>query len=120
MYTFYMDKGFLGYLNCMYTPHRGTIMFPLNFRLLKENYIFKKIRIRIKWAHGIVKIFWKLIVKFLNFKLDSNPDLHVKHLRVSHLLANFRNCYRGNSLYNIVSFSYSPPTIDEHVNNFNK
>lgn len=115
IYTLYSDKGFAGVWLCIRTPHRGTLMFPLNDRQCRENHVMKKIRVRVEWAYGEVKKFWKLVAKYLFFKLDENPELCLQHIRVAHLLNNFRTCYRGNSLSDVTSFSLMPPSIEEYV-----
>ena len=114
-YCFYGDKGFSGIWLNIRTPRRGTLLFPLNARQNRENLIMKKVRIRVEWAYAIVKMIWKLVLKFLFFKLDQNNELCMQHLRVSHLLCNFRACYRGNSASDVTSFDCLPPDIDEHV-----
>ena len=118
-YCFYADNGFLGGWTNIRTPHRGTLMFPLTARLRKENVVMTKIRIRVEWAHGIVKSYWKLATKYLFLKLDQNADLVIQTLRVSCLVSNFRTCYRGNSLSNVVSFDCAPPSIEECLNSNN-
>ena len=77
----------------------------------------KKIRIRVEWACGVVKTFWKLVVKNLCFKLDQNNDLRLQALRVTYFLTDFRTCYRGNSVSEVISFSHAPPSIEDHINN---
>ena len=97
-------------------PHRGTIQFPLNNRLRKENVVMCKIRIRVEWSYEIIKTFWKQVIKHLCFKLDQNSDLCLQTLRAIHLLSNFRICYRGISMSDLLSFSHTPPSADEHIN----
>jgi len=38
----------------------------------------KKIRVRIEWHYAIVKMFWKLVIKFLFFKLDDQNQMCMK------------------------------------------
>ena len=64
---FHGDNGFLGGWNCIRTPHRGTLLFPLNNRLRKENVVMKKIRVRVEWFHGMIKSMFKLVDKCLFF-----------------------------------------------------
>ena len=78
-----------------------------------------KIRVRAEWAYDMIKIYWKLTMKFLYFKLDQNNDLVLQQIRVTHLISNFRACYRGNSISDVVSFEVMPPTIEEYFNNIN-
>ena len=78
-----------------------------------------KIRIRVEWAHAIIKMHWKLTMKFLQFKLDQNNDLALQQIRVTHLISNFRACHRGNSISDVVSFDMMPPTIEEYLSNIN-
>ena len=115
-HSFHADNGFLGTWLSIRTTHRGSALFSLNARLLKENIVMKKSRIRKKWSYGIVKTFWKLVTKCLYFKLDQNSELCQQKWRVSFLLCNDRTCYRGNSLSDVTSFSHALPTIEEHLN----
>lgn len=114
-YAFYSDKGFLGQWRCICCPHSGSHIFPLNRRQIKENEIMKKLRIRIEWAYSILKMSWKLTIKFLFLKLDQNKDLCLQHIRLCHLLSNFKCCYRGNSLSDVVLFCELLSSIDDYV-----
>jgi len=120
-YSLYADKGFSGMWLSIRTPYRGTLLFLLNSWQRRENYIMKQLRVRIEWAYSIMKSIWKLIIKYLYFKLDQNSKLCIQHLRVSHLITNFRTYYRGNSLLDVSSFIILPPTADgyfSYKNNF--
>ena len=117
IYCLHANNGFLEAWLAIRIPHRSTSQFLLNNRLHKENEVMKKIRIRIEWSYGLIKSFWKLVTHYLSFKLDQNHELCVQTLRVTYLLFNFRTCYKGNSISDVVSFSHSPPTIKEYLNN---
>jgi len=69
-YSFYADEGCSGIWLCIRMPHRGTLMFLLNSCQQRENFVIKEVRMHIEWAYGIVKTFWKLVTKYLFFKLD--------------------------------------------------
>ena len=96
----------------MRTSNRGTWQFPLRNRLLVENVLMKKMRIREEWGNGIVESHWKLATKDF-FKFDQNSKVRIRDLRASHLLRNFRTFCRGNSLSDTMSFSYALPSRDE-------
>ena len=76
-----------------------------------------KIRARVEWAHAMIKMHWKLTMKFLFFKLDQNNDLCLQQIRVTHLTSNFRTCYRGNCVSVVVFFNMIPPSIAEYLSN---
>ena len=100
-------------------PHRSTAFSQLNDRQRKENLIVPKIRVRVEWAYAMIKMHWKLTMKFLQFKLDQNNDLALQQMRVTHLISNFRACCRGNCVRDIVCFNMMPPNIEEHLSNIN-
>ena len=89
IYSLYADKGFSGVWLSVRTPHRRTLMFPLNSRQLRENHIMKKIRVQIKQTYGEVLKYWKLVGNYLFFKLDQNQELCIEQICMSFLLSNF-------------------------------
>ena len=69
-YSLYANKNFLGILLYIPIPHRHVVPFQLKKIQIKDNLTMSKIRVRVEWAYSMIKMYWKLTIKFLYFKLD--------------------------------------------------
>ena len=73
----------------------------------------------VELAHDMMKIYWKLAMKFLFFKLDQNNDLCLQQTRVAHLMSNLRVHCEGKCISNVGSFNVIPRRIDENLSDNN-